>query len=130
MVAVPPGELTVESEGTFLAGRALEPGGRDARGKLRLRNVTGSDLRVRLRGLPSNRDLDRLVRVELRAGGHELFRGSLARLRRWTRPAPLAVRDTLSVSARAWIPAGAGDVEGREADVTVEARARPVEARR
>jgi hypothetical protein len=38
---------------------------------------------------------------------------------------PLRVRDTLTVSARVWIPEGAtGDYEGREADVTVETRAR------
>jgi hypothetical protein len=125
MVAVPPGELSVESDGAFLTGRRLEPGGSAAHGTLRLRNVTGSDLRVRLRGLPSSHDLDRLVRVELRSGDRALYRGSLAGLRRWTRATMLDVRDTLSVSARAWIPEGAGgDYEGREADVTVEARAR------
>jgi hypothetical protein len=125
MVAVPPGEVEVESDGDFLTARGLAPGGRAAHGTLRVRNVTGSDLRVRLRGLPSSRDLDRMVRVELRTDDRTFFRGSLRRLRHWTRAVPLRVRDTLTVSARVWIPEGAtGDYEGREADVTVETRAR------
>jgi hypothetical protein len=126
-VAIPPGELTVEPAGTFLAARGLEPGGA-ATGRLELRNITGTPVVVRLRGLPSSRDLDASLRVELAAGDDVVFRGRLGRLRGWTAPFALARAERRRLVARLWVAPGAGGkVAGAAVDVTVELRA---EARR
>jgi hypothetical protein len=119
--AVPPGELTVEPA-EFLSARSLAPG-EEARGDLRVRNIAGAPLTVRLRARPSSRELDRGLWVEVRAvgarGAEPLFAGPLGRLRRATRPFAIpagAVRE-LGWEARA-APGGSGGT----ADVAVELR--------
>ncbi|MEA2330870.1 MAG: hypothetical protein QOH58_1008 [Thermoleophilaceae bacterium] len=124
-VAVPAGELTVDPAGRFLSARGLRPGGATARGRLAVRNITGGPVGVRLRGLPSSRDLDRPLRVEIAADGTTVFRGRLAALRSWTRAVPLGRGEQRSLEARVWLPAGAGaSTVGASVDVTVELRAR------
>jgi hypothetical protein len=115
-VAVPPGELTLSPSGTFLEARRLEPVGGAAHGRLVLRNITGHTVVVRLRCLPSSRDLDRALRVRI---GRDPER-SLGRLRRWTGAVRLrrGERRALHVTARL-----ASAAEGSAVDVTVEARA-------
>jgi hypothetical protein len=100
-LAVPPGELTVAPAGTFVSARQLRPGGA-VRGELRLRNITGAPVSVRLRALPSGRDLDRLLRVDLGRG------------------------ERRALPARVWLPASAdGAAAGAAVDVTVELRVEP-----
>jgi hypothetical protein len=75
-------------------------------------------------------DLDRAVRVELRAGGRMLASGTLADLRRWTRPARLERAGERSVHLRAWIPAGTEDTVGRRVAVKLQLDAELVKAPR
>jgi hypothetical protein len=126
LIAAAPGELEASPSGTLLSARRLLPG-RSAESTVRLRNVTGSDLCVRLRGLPAGRDLDRIVRLELRGpGGRPLARGPLGRFRHWTPPFRLRRAESTRLSARVWIPTSVRTgFEGRDVDVTVEMRARP-----
>lgn len=128
-VGTPLGEVALEPAGTFAFGRALEPGEGEAHGRLTLANVAGGPLAVRVRGLPSNRELDRLLQVELRAGSRTLAHGRLARLREWTgRSVTLPRGGRTEIALRAWLPAGVrGPYEGRSVDVTLELRARPAE---
>jgi hypothetical protein len=127
LTTVAPGELEVSPTGTLLNARRLLPGADPAQATLDLRNVTGKDLRVRLRGLPANRDLDRLARLEVLApGGRALVRGPLARFRDWTAALRLPRSGSAGLTVRAWIPASVRTgFEGRDVDVTVEMRAVP-----
>jgi hypothetical protein len=121
-LAVPPGELTVAPSGAFLSARRLRPGGAAARGELRLRNITGTPVSVRVRGLPSGRDLDRLLRVRIGT----VFHGRLRGLRSWTRPFVLGRGERRALPARVWLPASAdGAAAGAAVDVTVELRVEP-----
>jgi hypothetical protein len=118
-LAVPPGELTVAPDGAFLTARRLRAGGAAASGRLRLTNITGSPVAVRMRALPSGRDLDRLLRV--RVGG--IFAGRLGRLRAWTRPFVMGKGGRRVLDVRVWLPASAvGAAAGAAVDVTVEFR--------
>jgi hypothetical protein len=124
-VAAPPGELTAAPAGAFLTARSLQPRG-SGTGRLELRNITGTPVAVRLRGLPSAPDLDRLLRVEVGAGGEVLFRGRLGGLRSWTRTLVIGRGERRALATRVWLPAGAGGgVAGALVDVSVELRAEP-----
>jgi hypothetical protein len=127
LTSVAPGEVEVSPTGTLLNARRLLPGRAPARATVDLRNVTGTALRVRLRGLPSNGDLDHLTRIEVLApGGRPLVRGTLARFRDWTAALRLPRAGSAELSVRAWIPASVRTgYEGRDVDVTVEMRAVP-----
>jgi hypothetical protein len=83
---------------------------------------------VQLRGLPSNDDLDHLMRLELRSGGRVLAGGTLGELRSWsTSSLELGRSQRAKIEARMWLPpAAARGYEGRITDVTLELRARPV----
>jgi hypothetical protein len=118
-LAVPPGELTVAPDGAFLTARRLRAGGPPASGRLWLTNITGSPVAVRVRALPSARDLDRPLRV--RVGG--VFAGRLGRLRAWTRPFVMGKGGRRALDVRVWLPASAGGAAaGAAVDVTVELR--------
>lgn len=122
LLAVPPGELTVAPDGAFLAARGLRPGGPAAHGELSLANITGSPVAVRVRGLPSGRDLDRLLRVKVRG----VFAGRLGQLRAWTRPFAMGERERRVLDVRVWLPASAaGAAAGAAVDVTVELGVEP-----
>jgi hypothetical protein len=128
--AMAPGEVHVPRTETFLKVGKLTPGGKPARATLPLTNVTRGPVDVRLRARMASHDLDRAVRVELRAGGRVLASGTLAGLRRWTRPLRLERAGERSVQVRAWIPAGTEDTAGRHAAVTLELDAELVKATR
>jgi hypothetical protein len=120
--ALPPGELVVEPEATFLKARRLRPGGPAATGSLRVRNISPRSVAVRGVALPSSGDLDSRLRVELRQGDDELFSGRLGRLRRGTARMRLLPDEERRVEARAWLPAGTAGHEGAAVDVTLELR--------
>src|ERR1044072_7702944 len=70
LIAIPPGELTVEPTGVVASGRAMQAGGPAVHGELLVRNIAGRPLAVRIAALPSDRELARKVR--LRAPGPRL----------------------------------------------------------
>jgi hypothetical protein len=116
-VAAPPGELTAEPVEAFLSAPGLEPG-ESASGRLRLRNITGGPVALRLRARPSSRDLDRALEVALGS-----YRGSLGRLRRWTPAGVLPRGAERVVGVRVRIADGARTA-GASVAVTVELEAR------
>jgi hypothetical protein len=130
MVAAPGGELELEPDSVFLSGRSLGAGDR-ADGHLRIRNLTGRPVGVRLRGLPSSHDLDERVSAELRSGDRILARGSLGELRAWTRtPLALGPGETREIEARLSVPQhGGSGYRGRIVDVTLEFWTRVTEER-
>jgi hypothetical protein len=123
-LATPSGELELSPNGRFLSARSLSPGGRAASGELRVRNQTGRALAVRPRALPSTRELDQLVVVELSAGPQRLYRGRLGGLRGPSRHRfRLASGGSTTLSTRVWIPRDVGPGwRGRIADVQLELR--------
>ena len=65
--AMAPGEVHVPSTDSFLEVGKLTPGGRAARATLPVTNVTRGPVDVRMRARMASHDLDRAVRVEVRA---------------------------------------------------------------
>jgi hypothetical protein len=118
-VAVPPGELTLEPAGEFLVARGLAPS-EASDGRLRVRNITGAPVAVRLRARPSSRDLDRPLAVLVRAGGVTLYRGRLRGLRSWSRALTIPRGDARTLDVRARLATRA---VGAAVEVTVELRA-------
>jgi hypothetical protein len=130
ITAAAPGEVHVPRTDAFLRVGKLTPGGKPAQATLPLRNVTRGPVDVRLRARMATHDLDRAVRVELRAGGRTLASGTLASLRRWTRPLRLERAHERTMRVRAWIPAGTQDTVGRRVAVKLELDAELVKAAR
>jgi hypothetical protein len=128
--AVAPGEVHVPAADTFLRVDKLTPGGKPARATLPVSNVTRGPVDVRLRARTATHELDRAVRVELRAGDRMLASSTLAGLRRWTRPLRLGRAEERAVRVRAWIPAGTSDTVGRRVAVKLELDAELVKAAR
>lgn len=124
VVAVPPGELILEPSGAFLSAHGLHPG-RAAEGRLRVRNITVRPARVRVRALPSGRDLDDVLHAEVMAGGRRIARGTLGQLRAWSRRSPaLAVGEVGALTMRTWLARDAADrYRGAIASITLELRA-------
>lgn len=121
VVAVAPGELELEPAGAALRATGLQPGSEPLRGALRMRNLTGAPLRVRIRALPSTRDLDGALELRARARGRTVAAAPVGRLRRWsagTVAIPVGGRAVLALDARLRRPA-----PGLIADVTLELRA-------
>lgn len=127
LVSSPPGELELSEDGALASGRALLPGRGSASGDFEVRNLTGGKVSVQLRALPSNDDLDDLMRLELRSGGRVLADGTLGELRSWGSPSLEIDRaQDAKIEARLWLPSDADrGYEGRITDVTLELRARP-----
>ncbi len=127
----PTGELAVTPMGPFLSVTAMRPGSAaDAvSGDLEVFNQTGVTLDIGIRGLPSNADLDRMLMVEIRADGVQLFLGPLGELRSWTETSfHLASGGTATVTIRTWMPRDVGPGwEGRMVTVPFEFRSVPAE---
>jgi hypothetical protein len=126
--AVQTGEIGVSPLRPFVNAVSLLPGSH-AGGKVGLRNQTGVPLRVRVRALPSGRDLDSLLQVRIENGSQTLFTGSLGELRRAdSAPVLLAPGASRKLSVRVSLPAGLrSGFQGRIVDVTLQidsARAR------
>lgn len=101
----PTGELGVSRPGPFMTTTGLRPGGTLA-GAVEVANQTGRRLQVRLRARPESRDLDRLLRVEVRAGRAVVYRGRLGGFRRTTRAFVLESGHKRELHVRASLPAG------------------------
>ncbi len=128
--SAPTGELAVSPTGPFLSATAIRPGSAaDAvTGDLEIFNQTGVTLQVSVRGLPSTKDLDQMLMVDVEADGARLFLRTLAGLRNWTQPLSLGSAQTTTVTIRTWIPMDVGSGwEGRIVTVPLEFRTVPVE---
>jgi hypothetical protein len=82
---------------------------------------------VRIRAVPAGEDdLGELLAAELSVDGEPLFRGSLARLRRWTRRSfHLRPHQSRKLEVRAWLPRSTQrGYEFRSDDVTLEWKVR------
>lgn len=125
VVAVPSGELMTSPSAAFVQASGLRPGTRPVTGATTVRNITGRPVRVQARALPSGRDLDGVLQVELRDGDRRLARATLGELRAWSAGGvPLAVGATRRLSMRAWLaPGAAGRTDGTITTVTLELRA-------
>jgi len=117
IAVVPTGELDVSAPGPFVTGTGLRPGTEsDApSGSVKVRNETGSTLSFRVKVVPSIADLDRLLWIEVEAGGAQLFRGPLGDLREASeRTFRLASGQKTTIGVRAWLPASVtSGYEGR-----------------
>ena len=127
VAAKPSGELELAPRGHVIAAPRLRAG-EAVRGELAVRNQTGRTLAVRLRAVPSGRDLDRVLQVEAKVGGKPLFRGTLGALRSFTRRSfRAAPGERRRLDLRAWIPSSArSGWRGRAEDVVLELRPRPL----
>lgn len=99
----------------------LRPGGAPATAGFELVNEGGRPATVGLRALPSSRDLDDLVRVEIEANGETLADATLAELRAGTlRSVVLGAAESRSLRVSVSIPDGAkSGFEGKHVAVAL-----------
>jgi hypothetical protein len=121
------GELQVSPVGPFITKAGLEPSD-EAGGALTVRNRTGRRLAIRPRPVPDNRDLNRLLHLELKSGNTRLFTGPLGRLPKdGTRAFVLAPRQSARLTFRAWLPIETrSGYQGRIVQVDVTFSVRPL----
>jgi hypothetical protein len=102
----------------------LRPGADAEAGTVRIRNQTPGDLDVALRTTASQKELDRLARIEVAAGRRTIVRGPLRSTRSWSHTTiHLAPGETRRLHARVWIPSAAPDGwQAARGDVTLELR--------
>jgi hypothetical protein len=119
--ALQTGAIGVQPLHPFVNVPSLLPG-RAAGGKVALRNQTGVPMAVRLTALPSTRDLDSLLEVEVSSAGKNLYDGSLAGLRQLgTRPLRLASGESRALGVRVSLPAAArSGYQGRLLDISLQ----------
>ena len=101
----PTGELGVSRPGPFMSATGLKPGGAFA-GEFDVANQTGKRLAVRLRALPDSPDLDRLLVVDVTAGGARIYHGRLGGLRAKTRAFQIASGRKRELRVKASLPVG------------------------
>ena len=118
VAAVAPGELQIGS-GLALQAHGLQPGDRPVTGHVRVRNITGVPVRVRIRALPSTRALDGALDLTATARGRRI-----ALRRTWSAALfRLGVRESTPLRLRARLLHAA---QGLLAAVTLEFDAEPV----
>ena len=122
-ITTPTGELAVSPTGPILQLSGLQPApGPTKTGSFTVTNIASDTISIGLRALPSTRDLDELLRVQVTAGGDDLFDGTLSGL---TAGSPLSLRLGAGRSAdlvvAAWLPVSLDDgYQGRIDDVTLQ----------
>jgi hypothetical protein len=128
VVSNPVGELDISPIGPFLSATNLEPRSAAVEGQLKARNQTGTELSVRVRALPSVRDLDDLLMFDIQLGGAPLFAGDLRALREsGTNPFRLRPGERGVLAVKTWLPAEVtGGYEGRIADIGLELQVQPI----
>lgn len=127
VAAVAPGELSLEGSGAVLQASAMRAGAAPVTGSLRVRNITGVPVLVRIRALPSTSEADDVLALAATSDGRPIAAGTAGALRRWSSHSlRIGVRESavLRLGARLRRPA-----EGLIADVTLEFDARPVTRR-
>lgn len=112
VAVAPSGELAVSPNGRIVNAHGLKPSrpSDGEHGSVSVRNQTSRRLAVRVRGLPSSRQLDNSLFLDIRASGRSVFCGPLRGLRTWSRRS-LLLRPgaSRSVEVLAWIPRLAQD---------------------
>jgi hypothetical protein len=127
LAVAPTGELGVSPSGPFVTATGMRAGS-EVRGEFRLHNQTGRPLLTGLRALPESRDLDSVLRVEIRSGAQPLFKGTLGKLRRGARIGVLRGGEQRRLRFRAWIPASLrAGFAGRIETVSLRLRSSVVE---
>lgn len=130
VIPTPPGELAVTPGDVLLAAHGLRPGADPVRSTFEVRNQTGASLRIRVRGLPSSRSLDRSLRLSFRSRGREVAAGSAGELRQFSGPGlRLARGDSAEVTMSVWLAANSRGWSGQVVDVAAEFEPRPLGAR-
>ncbi len=117
--ALQTGTVGVAPLHTFASTSSLLPG-RTVSGDVSLRNQTGVPLALRLHALPSTRDLDSLLVVQVSGGGRNLYSGTLGRLRSaGSGPLRLGSGQSTRIRVKASLPASVrSGFEGRIVDVS------------
>gem|GEM_PF-7078001 len=122
----PSAELAPAGPPTVLEAPALTAGGDGARGRVRVRNITGRRLDVGARVRADRPDLDGALLVRVEGDGRLLSEGVLGREATGTGVLGLAPGAVAVVDVRARIPVERGTAAGgRAADVSIELHARP-----
>jgi hypothetical protein len=133
VVSHPSGELAVSPNGRIINATALKPGPPSAAegSHVKLHNQTDTTLDVRLRGVPSESDLDDALMVDVTSGGESLFRGSLGDFRSWT-PEGISIDSGAQAGFQisTWLPPTlAAGYQGRSTTVDLELRSTPADDR-
>jgi hypothetical protein len=122
--------LVVDPVGTVVRADAVRsvPGANDALARVLLADQTRRPVTLRVRALPSTRDLDDTLRVSVVVGRRRLARTTLGRLRGFTRAVRLAPGKPVELGVRVWLPAGTPSraYVGRTLDVVLELHTEPV----
>ncbi|HEX9123630.1 MAG TPA: hypothetical protein VF984_09775 [Actinomycetota bacterium] len=108
------GELHLSDTTPLITASGLQPGA-SGEGSVEVRNISGSRLGVAVDAQPSIADLDRLLWIEVTAGGTRIFQGPIGELRDGSiQRFAIAPSQTETVDVRTWIPTSAGGgYEGR-----------------
>lgn len=125
ITAIGAGEVGVAPSGMVMSARALRPGA-SVSSRMVLRNHTDA-LRAVRPHVDGGLDLDRHLRVELRDGARELYRGPLRGLRLgWGRALMLRPLQARAVTLRAWVSRGSAwrQLQGRVGSLTLRFRSR------
>lgn len=119
--ALQTGEVGVAPLHPFASAPSLLPGS-SLTGDVTVRNQTGVPLALRLRALPSTRELDSLLGVRVSAGGRTLYAGDLGGLRTaGSRPLALQAAQSSRLHVTASLPAGLrSGFQARIVDVSLQ----------
>jgi hypothetical protein len=119
--ALQTGEVGVAPLHPFATAPSLLPGSSMA-GDVTVRNQTGVRLALRLRALPSTRELDSLLAVRVSAGARTLYDGDLGGLRTaGSQPLALNAARSSRLHVSASLPAGLrSGFQGRIVDVSLQ----------
>jgi hypothetical protein len=123
--ALKTGEVGVAPLHPFASKPSLLPG-QSLSGQVTVRNQTDVPLALRLRALPSVRDLDALLAVRVTAGARTLFNGNLDGLRTGgTQSFTVAASTARRLHVTASLPAGLRTgFQGRILDVSLQVESR------
>lgn len=121
VAAVPTGEIEVSSPGPFISATAMHPAPEaDApAGSVKVRNITGQSLAIRVKVSANIPDLNSLLWMEIEASGRPLFRGPVEELARGTTNTfVLASGQRTTLDVRTWFPPSVtSGYEGRIANM-------------
>jgi hypothetical protein len=122
--------LVGDPVGTVVRADALRAvgGANGALARVLLADQTRRPVTLRVRALPSARDLDDTLRVSVTVGHRRIACSTLGRLRGFTKAVRLAPGEPVELGVRVWLPARtpARAYVGRTLDVVLELSTEPV----
>ncbi|MFL5735946.1 MAG: hypothetical protein ACJ76P_01240 [Actinomycetota bacterium] len=124
VVTQPSGELAISPGGTLINATAMKPSSASSAetGELHVRNETGANLEVHLRGVASQPDLNDALMVDVSSGKTSIFSGTLGEFRSWSDDG-VAVDPGARASFRVstWLPPSLKEgYQGRTTSVDLE----------